>query len=139
MFREYLRTSAHVQRTAGFIKDPSTGIATAESLEAAYGRWISHVQSVVPAERLLLHTATEGYEPLCTFLGVPVPKEGYPRVNDSADLRRQIDMLKAIADWWPIVTALLAFLGLGFMLIELGIWWTKPTARGKMQKKKKRE
>ncbi len=45
----------------------------------------SHRQSVIdaiPKERLLVHAASEGWPPLCEFLGVPVPEEPYPRSND---------------------------------------------------------
>jgi hypothetical protein len=40
----------------------------------------------LPPERLLVFTAKEGWEPLCTFLGVPVPPEPFPRVNSRDEL-----------------------------------------------------
>jgi len=41
-------------------------------------------QEVIDAlapERLLVHSARDGWEPLCAFLGVPVPDVPYPRIN----------------------------------------------------------
>ena len=38
----------------------------------------------MPRERLLEYQVQEGWEPLCRFLGKEVPKEEFPRVNDSA-------------------------------------------------------
>jgi hypothetical protein len=42
------------------------------------------VKRVVPADRLLVWEVTEGWEPLCEFLGVPVPDEPMPHANDRA-------------------------------------------------------
>jgi hypothetical protein len=46
---------------------------------------IAHNEAVietVPAERLLVWKPTDGWEPLCDFLQVPVPSEPLPHVND---------------------------------------------------------
>jgi hypothetical protein len=45
----------------------------------------------VPAERLLVYDVREGWEPLCRFLGVPVPKDtAFPRLNDTATFQRRV-------------------------------------------------
>ncbi len=50
------------------------------------------VQAEVPAERLLVYEVAQGWEPLCDFLGVPVPvDEPFPRVNDAATVRARLD------------------------------------------------
>ncbi|KAI1135781.1 P-loop containing nucleoside triphosphate hydrolase protein [Hypoxylon sp. FL0543] len=41
------------------------------------------VRSLVPKEQLLEMDLSEGWEPLCKFLGVPVPDEPFPRANDA--------------------------------------------------------
>jgi len=41
------------------------------------------VKATIPADRLLVFEAKDGWAPLCKFLNVPVPDEPYPRVNDS--------------------------------------------------------
>ena len=43
------------------------------------------VSRTVPPERLLVWSVTEGWEPLCEFLAVPVPDMPFPRVNDSRE------------------------------------------------------
>jgi len=43
------------------------------------------VRRTIPPERLLVYEAGQGWEPLCTFLGVPVPETPYPKVNSSDD------------------------------------------------------
>jgi Sulfotransferase domain len=35
----------------------------------------------VPADRLLVYEVTHGWEPLCAFLGVPVPDEPFPSAS----------------------------------------------------------
>eukprot|EP00171_Calliarthron_tuberculosum_P023239 IDg23239t1 len=40
------------------------------------------VKRVVPANRLLVFSVKEGWEPLCNFLECPVPDTPFPRVND---------------------------------------------------------
>ena len=46
------------------------------------------VRDHVPAERLLEFQVTDGWEPLCKFLDVPVPDTPFPHLNDSADFQR---------------------------------------------------
>jgi len=42
------------------------------------------VRSLVPPERLLEYQITDGWEPLCNFLGQPIPDgEKFPRANDT--------------------------------------------------------
>jgi hypothetical protein len=45
----------------------------------------------LPAERLLVFAPREGWEPLCAFLGVPVPAEPFPRVNSRDELSAHSD------------------------------------------------
>jgi hypothetical protein len=43
----------------------------------------ARVRREIPADRLLVFEVAEGWEPLCSFLGVPVPETPFPRLNDS--------------------------------------------------------
>lgn len=40
----------------------------------------------IDSDRLLVFDVRQGWEPLCGFLGVPVPDEPFPRTNDRAQL-----------------------------------------------------
>ena len=44
---------------------------------------IAEVTSTIPAERLLVYELGSGWEPLCSFLGVPVPDQDYPHTNST--------------------------------------------------------
>jgi hypothetical protein len=54
-----------------------------------YNQWVADVKKNVPAEKLLVFEAKEGWEPLCKFLGVPVPDVPYPRGNDSEQFKER--------------------------------------------------
>ena len=54
-----------------------------------FERHNAEVQATVPADRLLVFDVAEGWRPLCAFLGVPVPDEPFPHVNDAAEFRRR--------------------------------------------------
>ncbi|HEY9879292.1 MAG TPA: sulfotransferase family protein [Leptolyngbyaceae cyanobacterium] len=43
------------------------------------------VKAAVPANRLLVFEARQGWEPLCTFLGCPVPDAPFPNVNSTEE------------------------------------------------------
>ena len=39
--------------------------------------------ATVPAARLLVFDVKQGWKPLCAFLGVPVPSQPFPHLNES--------------------------------------------------------
>jgi hypothetical protein len=46
-----------------------------------FRRHTEAVKGAIPPERLLIYEAGQGWEPLCAFLGVPVPAAPYPSEN----------------------------------------------------------
>lgn len=53
----------------------------AETLMAAYERHNAEVRKTIPAHRLLDWRATDGWEPICRALGLPVPETPFPWTN----------------------------------------------------------
>ena len=52
-----------------------------------------HTEAVVagvPKERLLVFNVAEGWDPLCAFLGVPVPETPYPRENSTSEFQARV-------------------------------------------------
>ena len=47
-----------------------------------FEEWNANVIKSVPEDRLLVYDVREGWEPLCKFLGLPIPDEPFPRLND---------------------------------------------------------
>jgi Sulfotransferase domain len=50
-----------------------------------FQRHHEEVMATIPAERLLVYEAGQGWEPLCEFLGVSLPAEPYPFENSRAE------------------------------------------------------
>ena len=58
---------------------------------SAFDRHNAEVEAVdVPADRLLVYEVKEGWGPLCEFLGVEVPDEPFPHLNDTADFKKMV-------------------------------------------------
>jgi Sulfotransferase domain len=59
------------------------------------------VEGNVPPERLLVWSVEEGWERLCEFLGVSVPQQPFPHVNDRTEfINRVIDgSLESLRQW----------------------------------------
>jgi Sulfotransferase domain len=52
---------------------------------AGYEAHNAAVIAAIPPERLLVYRVSDGWEPLCRFLGKPVPDEAFPRVNSTEE------------------------------------------------------
>jgi hypothetical protein len=55
-----------------------------------------HTENVIKkisSERLLLYNVSEGWEPLCKFLGVPVPAEKYPHTNTREEFYQKVEVI----------------------------------------------
>jgi hypothetical protein len=86
-WRGYTEMMKEMWRRSGLLDGEQT---TAEHMIAAFRRYNDEVQAVVPADRLLVWSVTDGWEPLCAFLGLPVPDAPFPRVNDSREFAQRI-------------------------------------------------
>ena len=54
---------------------------------AIYEANVEAVKATIAPERLLVHAAGDGWEPLCAFLGRPVPAQPYPSRNSTDAFR----------------------------------------------------
>lgn len=54
---------------------------------AVFNAHNAYVTATVPPEQLLVYRPGDGWEPLCAFLGVPVPDIPYPKVNTTAQFQ----------------------------------------------------
>jgi len=50
-----------------------------------FQRHTEAVKAAFPPERLLVYELGQGWEPLCAFLGLPVPEQPYPSENSRAE------------------------------------------------------
>jgi hypothetical protein len=56
----------------------------------AYRRRTEEVRAAIPSERLLVFDISEGWQPLCIFLDVPVPTTPFPRLNSTEEWWRRV-------------------------------------------------
>jgi hypothetical protein len=76
----------------GILDDP-------ERAKAAFDKHNEEVKRTIPKDRLLVIEPGSGWDPLCAFLGVPVPKEPYPSTNSREELSKGLNELKSLEKW----------------------------------------
>jgi len=85
MFRKFSAMNIHL---IDYVFD---GSMDEDSCIGHYIRHIEEVKATVPAERLLVYSVSEGWEPLCLFLGQQVPNIPFPHANAGiGELRTKI-------------------------------------------------
>ena len=70
------------QTFGGRLDDRSHAIAVFRAYE-------EEVRRTIAPERLLAYDVSQGWEPLCAFLEVPVPETPFPRTNTSEEFREK--------------------------------------------------
>ena len=56
-----------------------------DGLIKAFNAHTDAVKKTIPEKQLLVYQVKDGWEPLCKFLGKPIPAEPFPRSNDRAE------------------------------------------------------
>ncbi len=84
---------------------------------ARYEAYIEEVKAAVPPDRLLVFKVTEGWGPLCRFLGVPEPAEPFPNLNDRAAIKQ---VIRGIIKGAYIT---LGMYTVGAVAVVGGLWW----------------
>ncbi len=97
-WRSYIELMREMWRRSGLIYGQEADL---EWMGAAMDRYHAEVQRNVPAERLLVWSVSDGWEPLCEFLEVPVPEMPFPHLNDTKTFNdRVVDgSLLALQEW----------------------------------------
>lgn len=86
------------QMTFGAIWDRlfGGGLDDKEAARLVFEQHEADVKAAFSEDRLLVFHPKEGWEPLCSFLGKPVPDTEFPNVNDRADFQNRIGMFKRL-------------------------------------------
>ena len=98
-WRGYIDLMREMWRRSGLI---DAGAETdSESMKRAMERFNEEVQQTVPADRLLVWSASDGWDPLCEFLEIPAPDTPFPHLNDSKEFGERIvdGSLQALQEW----------------------------------------
>ena len=80
------------------VSPQTNGDFTPDGLVKKFKEWEASVIAEAPKGKLLVFKAEQGWEPLCKFLGVPVPDEPFPHVNDTKEMQKIIAAITA-AGW----------------------------------------
>jgi hypothetical protein len=67
-----------------------------DNVIAAFERHNAEVVNTIAPERLLVFEAAQGWEPLCAFLGVPVPDEPFPRTNSREEFWEHVSKAREV-------------------------------------------
>jgi hypothetical protein len=59
-----------------------------------YNRHNEQVRRTIQPDRLLVFEVRQGWEPLCRFLGVAVPDEPFPHLNDTASMQARMKQMR---------------------------------------------
>jgi hypothetical protein len=76
-----------------------------------FERHNEEVRLTVPQERLLVFDVREGWAPLCEFLGLEVPDEPFPHLNEAREMRRRLVGLVVLSAAAPALAVLAALTG----------------------------
>lgn len=91
-----------------------------QNARKTYDRHHQQIQEMVPQENLLIYKMGEGWEPICEFLGKPVPDVEFPWSNEAAALKSMIAE-KNVASMKAAVRILMPWVG-GGIVLGVGVW-----------------
>lgn len=78
------------------------------------------VRSLVPKENLLEFHPSDGWKPLCEFLGKEIPEVEFPNINEGDSLKKTLDqalafrILISMAEWALLLSP---------VAVAGGAWW----------------
>ena len=71
-----------------------------EHMKARFVAWNEEVKRTIPRERLLVFDVKEGWEPLCAFLGRPIPDTPFPRKNGGDSFAERTRTSSLMREFW---------------------------------------
>lgn len=117
-FTPFGKTFGNMSRKLIWGRSHKGTMGNKEAAIAHYNKHIEEVKALVPEDKLLIFSADMGWEPLCNFLGVPIPNTEFPNVNDRAEIKKEIG--KMVSGAYIILGGLALLLaGAGFGLWKL--------------------
>ncbi|CAH8865343.1 unnamed protein product [Trichobilharzia szidati] len=81
--------------------------------------WNQNVIKNIPSERLLKFDISQGWEPLCKFLNMPIPDYPFPHVNEYNELKRLIKLEKRVLKFVQWILPVVVIIFLAYLLYKL--------------------
>ncbi len=126
---EYYKQGLNVATEESIAAHAKTFVMSKKNVEGntieAMKREIAEIKRIVPKDQLLVYSVTEGWGPLCKFLGVPVPDINFPKrdLHSSKNEMILIGILRIIA-----VLSILIFVSCLYLVMRVlcGFDWKLP-------------
>ncbi len=84
-------------------------------MERVYNDWHQQVIEKCPKDKLLVFDVKEGWEPLCKFLGKPIPDVPFPNTNDTEQMKKLHKILNLVG-WTFFGLTVGVVTGLGYLV-----------------------
>jgi Sulfotransferase domain len=75
------------------VKQFDDNFASKEIAEKKFNAHNNEVNEFVPKEQLLVYEVKNGWEPLCSFLDLPIPDESFPHLNKKENFRAMVEKM----------------------------------------------
>ena len=72
------------------------GDLSKKNMIRTYNLHVENVRSTCPPKKLLEFSCSDGWEPLCKFLNVPIPDKPYPNLGGAVAFRKRISFMNVI-------------------------------------------
>ena len=82
-------------RSKYFTKELGGVFTNKEAVQQIFENHIAEVKRFVPASQLLVYEVTDGWEPLCAFLGKDVPQVEFPHLNKKEGFKEMLGKMVA--------------------------------------------
>lgn len=86
-WNDYLNMMKEMWFRSGLLHGEDTTLAY---MSNAMTRYNEMVQRIVPKDRLVVWSASDGWEPLCAALELPVPDAPFPRLNNATQFDQRL-------------------------------------------------
>ena len=91
---------------------------TRGGMERTFNEWHELVKQKCPKDKFLLFDVREGWEPLCKFLGKPIPDMPFPNTNDTVQMQRLHEAINR-KGWIMLGLVTGAVVGAGYLAFQL--------------------
>ncbi|EGD91831.1 hypothetical protein H112_00432 [Trichophyton rubrum D6] len=97
-----------------------------KNVRVVYDRYYREIEDLVPPGQLLHYRMGQGWEPLCEFLGKPVPDAEFPWANEEAELMKKRETM--LRGHFMAVGGILGRWAFGVGTLGFALWiWARKT------------
>ncbi|KAF3479744.1 uncharacterized protein GIQ15_06720 [Arthroderma uncinatum] len=91
------------------------------ALLETFDKHYDHLRKVVPKHKLLEFHPSQGWEPLCQFLNIPLPEEDFPNLNQPISL---VEIHRELywSRWYHVAQGMVKKVGMVGLVVLAAIW-----------------